>query len=166
MTPKITMAQIDRPEFHSAARAVLLATAHAQLQRERMDALDRELLAERAWMTDLNLPPHEPSKRITEPKDTWLMSDADGKNYHAERQRRIDAMGYRLPDGHCPALTAEHIQRQAERVLVDLAAPLFGMDADKLLCAGLENYRKFIALTMKLIVSLPSFRPPNLARGA
>lgn len=137
------------------ARAVLMATAHAQLERERMNALDRELIA--FW---------KPVDRhtgapITKPEHTWRMGESFWKDYHADRQARIDAMGYKLPRDHCPALVAEGVQRRAERLLLTSAARWIGhLHPDGLYSC--ELHKRALKLVLGLVVNHPGFEAPKL----
>lgn len=170
---KYTPADIT-PAIKTAAAAVLMARAIAEVERERMDKLDRELLAEiPCHVSQKIIDLHDKhgdteavakweacGRRITNLKDAFLMDDDDAKVYYAERQRRINAMGYQLPDGHCPALVAENTQRDAEHCLVECAQEVFGVTFDQLLSSGLDTLHKYIDLLVKLVVNLPDFKNP------
>lgn len=139
-----------------AARAVIMATAHAQLERERMDALDRELIA---FWKPVN---QYTGKPITEPKDTWTMAETYWTDYHADRQAKIDAMGYKLARDFCPALVAEEDERKAKRLLLDVAAEFVPELAADRVAFHLETYRKAVDLLMRIAVNHPGFRGPKL----
>jgi len=71
-------------------------------------------------------------------------------------------MGYNLPKDHCPALTAESLQRDAEHLIVEVAADYFdGITVHKLICCGLEKYHKFIDLIVGMCVNHPDFEAPK-----
>jgi hypothetical protein len=150
------------PAIKSAVNAVLMARVFAQVEREKMDAVDREIL-KCEYLTDKKWEPHMPVHRITDPKELHFMDEDDWKDYYAERQKRIDAMGYKLPVGHCPALVAESMQTKAEHVLVECAEELFpGVTVNKILCSpkGLDRLKEYLDLLIKLVVSLPDYRNP------
>ena len=139
------------------ANSVILARLHAQTEREKMEAVDLDLID---WLAPVD---RYTGKPITKPKDTWTMRDEDAATYYAERTKRIAAMGYKLPDGYCPALCAEEVVRIAERNMVDAAGEFFpNVDADSLICLGLEKYRQFVELLLKLGVNHPSYQRPRL----
>ena len=161
-------AQAIARELTRPVNAVLLATALAQTERERMDAIDRELLAATVYhvadeWTERGM--DGLPERITDHKDAFLMSEADAEDYYAQRQERIDALGHNLPRGHCPALCAEEVQRDAEHVLIDAAEPFFpGVTLHKLLCAGLDKHREYLDLLMKLVINSPGYVAPKLPK--
>lgn len=172
MKPK-TPADIT-PAMKTAVNAVLMAEAIYLTERERMDKLDRELLAEQTYHVDQKMIDLETKhgatealakweacgRRITDPDDSFLMDAADAMKYYAERQRRINAMGYKLPDGHCPALVAKCTLLDAERILVECAEEVFEVTFDQLPSAGLDKLKQYIELMVTLVVNLPDFKNP------
>ena len=157
---KVLLQTLERP-----VNAVLLAMTLAQVERERMNKLDRELLAATAYNVAPEFAHGRPIERITDPKLAYLMGDEDAAEYHAERQQRIDAMGYRLPRGHCPALCAEEVQREAESVLIGAALVFFPTcTQDSLLCAGLGKHGQYVDLLVRMIVNAPGYMAPKMLR--
>jgi len=135
--------------------AVLEHTAVAQVERERADTRHRAILdasvykAAERWGGD----------RITDPKSSFLMDDADAKRYFAECDKARDAAGYKdLKPGYCPALIAEHAQSKAEQALIRAAHPYFGVDNHTILCAGMDKRKEYLDLLMGLVCSHPLFR--------
>jgi len=163
---KLSAADIT-PAIKSAVNAVLMARVLATCEREKMDKLDREILAPCPSYTSdekWNTGPHAiPVHHITDPKELHLLKESDWEDYYAERQKRIDAMGYKLPRGHCPACVAETIQREAEHLLIECAEELCpGVTLDKILCAphGLERLKEYLDIWIKLVVNLPDYKNP------
>ena len=154
----VTQADIS-PAIKSAVNAVLMAHCVVEVEREKMDKIDREIL-QVAYFTSEQWAPRMPRHRITEPKENYLMNDEDAKDYFAERQKRINAMGYKLPDGHCPALVAESVLSDARRILIEVSVPVWGINPHQLLCAGMDKYHKYIDLICGLVVNLPGFKSP------
>jgi len=146
------------PDIKSAVNAVLMARAMAETERMKMDKMMTEILSSAVYMTSKEYEPERKSERIVEAKITWLMSKEDFADFNAECQKRIREMGYKTKPGQCPALVAEDIQRTVEHVLIDCAEPVFGVDLDKLLCAGMDKYHKYIKLLCGLVVNLPGFK--------
>jgi len=150
-------------ELVSAVNAVLMAKAYALCERERMDKLDTELLQK---FPIYSAGKHgRPVERITNGKDMFLadLDSADVVFHYAERQHRINEMGYKLPDGHCPACVAEELQRAAERLLIDSAVEYFpDVTFDKIMQAPncIENLRKYIKLLCGLVVNAPGYKNP------
>jgi len=88
---------------------------------------------------------------ILHPKYLYLMSADDVKLYCEEMKKFHQEKGFKLdnPD-HCPLLVAESLQREVNRHAVDFFEPYFGLNSDKLLCAGLDEFKKFIELLMSI----------------
>jgi len=140
---------------------LLLAQVNAQLEREKMDALDRRLLAEQSY-TD-----RYKRTRVTDPKYTWCIVEDELPAFYARRQGAIGRMGYDLPKDHCPALVAEHLEVQATWALILAAEEFFpGMDNDALLCAGMAKRKAYIDLLIKLVVNAPHYEPPDIIKRA
>lgn len=113
-----------------AARAVLLARAHAQVMRERVDAYIRPVF-DRYEFTYGAIA--ERVGRIPSPEQLYLCDDeARVAAFFAECDTVHRAHGFTGPTGHCPALRAEHLARETENALIDLTAPWFGIRADML----------------------------------
>ena len=54
------------------------------------------------------------------------------------------------PD-YCPLLVAEDMQRIAKRQLIDAMESITALEADKVLCSGLDNYEKLVDLSLELL---------------
>lgn len=136
--------------------AVLMARAHAQLMREKISAMHAEVLDYLDVRDDAG-------QRITDPTKAWHMDDRYSKEVYAEYDKRNREAGYKLKPGHCPALIAEGLQVTAEHNLVIAASEFFPeVTIDRLLCAGLDKYRKFIDLTIRLAVNAPGYKQPKI----
>jgi hypothetical protein len=160
---KLTPADIT-PAVKHAVRAYLLARAHAELQREKMEAVDRELLAAREWHTAAEWLKGRGGDRltptITDPDRIYLMDDSEAVEYYALRQARVDAMGLDLPPDCCPALMAEELERKAARLVVETSAEMVGEDEkfiERLYCR-LVHTNRWVDLIVGLVVNLPDFR--------
>lgn len=158
MKPKIKITDIT-PAIKSSVNAVLMAKVFAQVEREKIDAMNRDILTTDVYLSTSS-PQNQEKVRITESQDSWLLCDADAKTYYAVRDFRIKQMGYDLKPGHCPALIAENVLTDTEHLLVEVAKPVFGVDLHDLLCAGMDKYHKYIDLLCKLVVSMPGFKNP------
>ena len=144
--------------------AVLLAMAHARLEREKIDAMQTDILATAAYRRAAD-DPAAPGARILKASEAWLMSDTDFADYNAECQRRIRAMGYRLPAGHCPALVAEHLQLLAEVALLQACeAHIPEVNADTI-SRNLNKRCEFLDLTIRFVVNSPGYHKPTMAQA-
>ena len=163
MEPKITQ------DVKSAVNAYLLARTFAELQRERVDIVVKEILTTANYYAD---PKHKTrgrkQKTITDPKDTWLLSEAEHVDFLLDLKAALQKAGYTIKTHeeehsyNCPALTAEYLQTKTEWLVVDSAAEMLGENKDfrsTLLCAGLNKYHKFIDLVVGLVVNSPGFQP-------
>lgn len=138
----------------------LMARAHAELKREAVDKIERQILSERPYMADQSLT-KGPPERITDPKLGYLICEPDWTDYHAKVKAIHLANGYTpAAEGKCPALVAENLQRQAEDVLIEAAEEFFPeITKDKLLCMpnSLEQLQKYIDLLVGLVVNAPGY---------
>jgi hypothetical protein len=134
-----TLDQFKRWARDSApvARAVCLAQAYAELERERVDAYIRPIFDRykfeyaARWSENPDGTPYH--KRIPDPAHLYLCDDEPGlKAFYADCDDAHRAHGFTGPEGHCPALRAEHLLLVAQSALIDLAKPLFGFDSTHL----------------------------------
>jgi len=85
----------------------------------------------------------------------YRMPDDDLKQYYAQCRIEHKKAGFDVPDDYCPLLMAENETRKAKRRLVDVSCPVLfeDVDADRLLCSGLEIYDKFVDLTLRMLAA-------------
>jgi len=169
MKDKLTVADIT-PAVKSAVNAVLLARAHAEVIRAQVHAIESAILAEAPLYVSAEHAEGRTDERITEPGKVWLtdLESPQYKEHQAETNKRLRAAGLKpdsMPDNHCPACVAECLQSDAEHLLIHCAAEMLEAGDGKefhhkLLCAGMEKYRKFIDLICGLVVNLPGYCNP------
>jgi len=136
---------------------LLLAKAAAELERERVDKIQRAELASQNYYGRL----HDGRQiRITDPRQSYLMDDASAATYFAKLNAIHLANGFEgAKEDKCPALCAEHLQTQAEWALIAAAEQFFpGTTNDRLLCGtekldGLKTRQKYIDLLIGLVIS-------------
>ena len=168
-TTKLTAASVAA-QLRPAVDAVLVAMAHAQLMREKVDAIQREILAECPLTPgELALKLGEPEP-ITDPKEVYLCEDAAQlEDYYAECDKRERAAGLKPADmekEHCPALVAENIQMEAEHLMLDTFAELIKFEGGgklfrhRLLCRGLDEFNRAKDLCIKIVVNMPGYKNP------
>lgn len=139
--------------------ACLMARAHAQLMREAVTPIYAAVLD----FCDVH---DKDGTRITDPDKAWHMHDKYAADYYAECDKRIREAGYEVEPGYCPALIAEGLQRDAERLLIQSAAEhVPGLDYDRLLCAGLGKLKECVRLLEGLVVNSPGYKPVQLQRA-
>ena len=159
MKPKIT------PALKSAVNAYLMARANAELQREAVDRIEREVLESASYYT-------ETKKRISDPAKTYQLCDSESRDYLLTLKQALINNGYDIksikgePETHyyCPALVAENLQRMTEKVLVEAAAEMFGFgkEFEQRLRYKPDKCEKFIDLAVRLVVNSPDFKPPTI----
>lgn len=134
--------------------AYLTAKAFAMTWREKMDEWDRAELQRFEYKTAARWVENGRPERITNPDYTYLMDEVDAKEYYAARQDFINTLKVPgLKDGYCPALVAENLLVECEKLLIDSAVEFFGVDSNKLICSGMDNYKKYIALLVGMTIA-------------
>lgn len=160
------------PAVKSSVNTYLMARVYAEVQREKVNAIEIEILNTASYFADPELTHHRDiPERITDPKLTYLLKDTESVEYLLDVKQALIKAGYKIksikdqPEHcyNCPALTAEDLQSKTEWVLIDATAEMLGENKDfrhTLLCAGLDKYKEFIDLAVKLVVNMPGFKNP------
>jgi hypothetical protein len=146
-------AAVDTPEVKELVCKYLAAHVKAEVTRAEVDKITAKILAEFPLYATI-----KDSKRITDPKYTWLCGDdARMATFYAMTDKAERAAGLKptsMPDDYCPALVAEDEQRQAENALIEASGGPLGVSNEGLLCSGhgkgLENRQKWIDLVVGL----------------
>lgn len=162
-----TLSVADAPRMVEALKpyvnTLLMAKAYAQLERERVDKIQRKVLAEEVYLMDERWLEHgRDDERITEPDKSHLMCDVDASRYFEKLNAIHLANGFEdAAKGYCPALVAETLERDATHALI-LSAQEFMPEVtpNGLLCLGLEKYHKFVDLLIGLVVNSPGYTSP------
>jgi len=156
----------------SAVNAYLLARTLTEVEREKVDAIQRRVLAQAAYRTDPKWVDRE-GETITEPDRAYLLCDSDHTDYLLAVRQDLEAAGYDIKGApgearhsyFCPALQAETLQTETEHAVIDAVGEMLREGPDfrhKLLCVGLDKYHEFVELCVKLVVNLPGFKPPTI----
>ena len=151
----------NSPAWQSAVQAYLMQRAMAETMRAKVDAIHREILEECPVYADKR----DGGDQILRSRDLYLCSDeALCEDFYAESDHLLKKAGIKpetMPRDHCPALVEEHNLTKVEWVLLnDIAGPHFGVDNDRLLCAGLEKRQQFLDLIVGAVVNSPKFENP------
>lgn len=89
---------------------------------------------------------------ILDPKYSWCLDDDDFTIYHAEMEKwKNEQYPGKYPPDHCPALTAETLVRDAQKVLIDLCEEFTGLSLDMLLNSGLDTLKEYIDLQLRML---------------
>jgi hypothetical protein len=167
MERKPKMEEVVTPALKSCVGTYLLARAAAEVLREKVDKVYREILTERPVYADKL----ENSRQIFKGDDLYLVSDdVVCQQIYAEADRRLRALKIKpdeMPSDYCPALVAEELQRKSEFALIEEAGQPFGITYDRLMSSKnpMKNRQDFIDLTTRLVVSLPDFKNPLTGKG-
>lgn len=104
------------------AKTVVSAKAFAAVERERVNAYIRVVFDSFSFVD-------EDGETITDPDDLYLCEDDDlCTAYYAACDAAHRENGFDGPEGHCPALIAEDLLRQAEDVLLGSLGELVNID--------------------------------------
>ena len=153
----------------SAVNAYLMAKAYAMTMRERVDEVQRAILAE----CPLDTAPEfiergRPDEKITDPKHTYLATEVHFRDYQDECNHRLRKLGIKpddMPDEHCPALIAEHLQVQAEWLLLEYGWNAMGGEKGGWENLWGEDRKKFLDLLCKIVMNHPKYTTDQ-ARGS
>lgn len=142
--------------------AYLMTKAHAEVVRKKIDKINREILEECPIYADKH--GDEDRRQILESKHLYLCSDkALLEDFYEESHKRYTEAGFDVKPGYSPALIAENMLVNIEHQLIEAASKMFpGITVNKLLCAGLETYHKYIDLLCKAVINSPGFTKPKL----
>lgn len=90
---------------------------------------------------------------ITEPDNTWKMSDDDFKDYEALLHGRYIKKGFKVKFGYCPLLISEQELIKSKKVLIDTMEPITGLQSMMIINArnGLKLFDDFVEITLRLI---------------
>ena len=138
-----------------AAETLFLAMAYTQTIRPIVEGYQKKVLAEIKPKVSKKFLEMGTSQRvITEAKDTYLMNDNDFQVYLKRCAEEAHKAGFKIPnDDYCPLLIAESLERDAEHALIEAMLPITHISKDTVLCSrdGLENYKKLIDLSLRLL---------------
>lgn len=143
MTPDAKTARLLTAAIIEPVAEVLVKRARAEVLREEIDALKVKILTEGDFrhMDD--------DSRVLDPTNDWLINDEQAPTYFAALERETAQAGHDVPAGYCPALMAESALVEAERALLEVAAPFLGV-TEAQLSRNMERRRKAINLLCTL----------------
>jgi len=141
-TPTLSEFKKLSKDIAPAAKAVLMARVFAEMERERVNAYIQPLFESYRFN---DLPKiHDYQEPIADVEHLYLCDDeTQVAAFFADCDKAHREHGFIGPAGHCPALTAENLVMTTERLLIELSAPLFGIDAASLWG---ENRKKYLDL--------------------
>lgn len=104
---------------------------------------------------------------ILDRKDSYLLSEADAKVFHAECLTARDAAKLKVENPeYCPLLVAEHLRLDAERALLKAMAATPGLEAFGKGFMTLEQRARALDLIFKLVAPFCAKQPELMQRYA
>ncbi len=136
------------PELVRAADILFVAMAREEATRRIVEPYEQAILDASDYRIERGEHP-DAGERIRDRKLTYLMSDAEFKDYYAKCQAAVveHNLHVRKP-GNCPLLEAEHLRIQAENLFLELMHPHTKIDHRTL---TLELRAEVLDLSLKLI---------------
>lgn len=152
-----------------AAETVFLAQAFLEMVRPIVLDYQKRILAEGQW----KVRPEYNDRRsecieeiVIEPANSFLMSEADFKIYHAKcNEARKVANLVVEDDEQCPLLVAENQLRKAKIELCNVMEPVTGIDYNKV-AASLDGYARYFDLVLRLLGPYVSSAKTIMQRSA
>lgn len=127
------------------------AKVKAQSWREQMDKWDSEELARTEYRVKDEWATLE-GGRVTKPSMVYLMREDQFDEFCKLRDAYIRSLNVPgIDEGYCPALVAEYDATECENAIVDAAEEFFGVSRLQVLCAGIEEYYKYVTLLVAMV---------------
>lgn len=114
------------------AMTVLKARVFAEMENERVEAYREPVFAKYEFTNDMDRPRNtHKGEKLTHSKQLYLSENEElCKAFYAECELAHREHGFDGPEGHCPALSAESLQREAEQLLLDSLGEFCGIDGN------------------------------------
>jgi len=143
-------------DMKSAARAVFFAMAYVETIRPIVKKYQHDILKKYKFRTSNEKIESGrrlfPDEIVTDREHVYMLSRDDFNFYLEECRVAQKEAGLKTdsPD-HCPLLVAESILTDARTILCEAMEPFTKVNKHLVLCSGLDNYRKYIDLSLKLL---------------
>jgi hypothetical protein len=158
-----------RPDIVALVNLCLVARTIAELTREKVDAAERQVLAEcplpwSAECRERGLVPKDAGHRITDIKHVYLAEKECRSEHYQALSHKLRADGVKppeMPEEWCPALCAESVQTDTERDLIKLTWREYtgrAEDPPTVLCG--DRRKKWLDLWIGLVVEAPGYKQP------
>ena len=164
LTIKDMKRAIETPTVKKLVASWLLAKTHAEIMREKVDNVYREILEEIPLYDDKDFGSERTrgsGDRITDQKHFYLSSDESSvQKCWDEADKRLRDIGLKpesMPAEYCPALVSEHEVLKIEWLLLETTATPIGISWKSLYG---EKREKWLNLVVGAIVILPDFTNP------
>lgn len=142
------------PAMLQAAGIVFKAMAWVDVIKPVVEGYQKEILSRHQWhiAKEWSEKRGSPDRIILEPTNSYLLEDEDFQTYLQECHVARAKAGLKVDnDDFCPLLVAENLLNKAKNVLIDVMSTTTGIEHDDLFHHGLEDYNKYIDLTLRLL---------------
>lgn len=138
------------PEMLSSCQALTMAEAWLKTVEPIVLGYQRNILE--FWRFGSREKQGRLAEIITDPKRSYLLDDKDFALYVADCEDERIKAGLKIQaEGNCPLLEAKSNLAKAKWALIEASKNIVDIDSTQLLISDLENYNKYIELTMRLI---------------
>lgn len=136
----------------SAAQAVILSMANLQLIEPKVRAYQMAILEKGQWRIRDQFAERLGKEIITEPKQSYLMSNENFFEYDRLCKQARDAAELKvsMPE-NCPLLEAQTLLSECENALIDTMSDLTKIESKSILLLGLKKRTEYIDLTLRLL---------------
>lgn len=137
----------------AAAETVFKAILLVETTRPIVEKYQRDILAEVNWPVRDEFVRHGiVGAFITDPKDSYLISEENFGTYAKRCDRAREAAGLSVgKEGNCPLLEADYLLVQAKWNLIDSMSSITGVTSKQATAFSLNEYQKFIELHLRLL---------------
>lgn len=150
-----------------AAELVFATKAMVELVKPIVNEYETKILAEGKWKIRPEFADDFPADQlvITDRKRSYLMSEEDAAVFFQKcHEARRAAKLYVEREDNCPLAAAENNLLDAEKLLCMEMEPVTGVTKQQLLNAGMQKYKDYIDLTLRLLAQYCQKAPVILKR--
>ena len=157
MTPEEMKSFKPTPDMLRAAENCFAAMAYTETIRPIVEAYQRKILEEEKYPYNPKMMARRekaPADYISNLQHTYMLGDDDAKHYYKRcNEERIKAGLHVDDEAYCPLLVAEHLQMQAEHLLIDSMEPVTHITRDMIWQSknSLENLKRLKDLTLRFM---------------
>jgi len=140
------------PEMILAAELVFVCMAAVELIKPIVRGYQAKILAEKQWPINDKYAARFGKEIILDPERSYLLGEQNMADYFALcNKARIQAKLHVESEDKCPLCVAEYQLVQAKWALCTTMAPITNISAERITAQSMENYNRYIELTLKLL---------------
>jgi len=153
-------------EMIEAAANVFIAMAALGVIEPIVTGYETEILKKHQWTIRPEFQKRLGAEIVLDPKNAYLMSDADQAVFFAEAKLARQASGLVVEhDEQCPKCVAEYNLIEAKHKLIEVMEPITKLSVQRLMCGGLDKYEEAVELTLKLLGPFVAEVMPDAMKG-